>query len=358
MKFTNIYIVALVMTILPTATWACDNALATTRDCQIQDRYRNLKSSFSTMNVNLNDIAEYKAIRFIDRKSWETAKAMQTPPKSIYNPAPMTWNIWSNGMDSLNSENLALDQLRVDAFSKMNRILLTDGVDNVKDDRTDEAKAPGEIRGYTDAQVGFCSHEVGDHKAMAESSLQSMLKLQSQIEKALNISFQTLVTKESGVTPGLATMGVTLRGIAPGCGPDGTGIWVSYTRSELVAGNMDWIRILIKTYSKNAKLKQILRPIEFAALIQKWFVTVHPFADGNGRTSRALQDIILETFDLPYAPGGDLQNDALEEYTKYIANNYAATEAMLTKLESCEAEYKSQNNQISFGCQTVQKLNN
>lgn len=359
MKLTKAYLAILILSVLPTATWACDKALDSTRDCQIQDRYRQLKNSFSNLGVDINDIAEYKVIRFVDRTSWENAKIKQTAPKLIYNPAPMTWTIWSNGMDSLTSAKISLDQITNDVFSKMNRVLLTNGIDNVKDINTDEAKLPGQMRDNGDAQIGFCSYAPGDHKAMAEASLQSMLKVQTQIERTLKTSFKNLVAKEGGQISSLATLGVSLRGIAPSCG-DGTtnGTWVSYVRSELVAANMDWIRILIKTYSKNEKLKTVLKPVEFAALIQKWFVTVHPFADGNGRTSRAVQDIILEAFDLPYAPGGDLQNDALEEYTKYISNNYAATEGLLTKLESCETEYKTANAPISFGCQTVQKLNN
>ena len=53
-----------------------------------------------------------------------------------------------------------------------------------------------------------------------------------------------------------------------------------------------------------------------------------------GRTSRAIQDALLANFDLPFAPAGDLFNDATTEWELYLEQNYKAMESMLTVLES------------------------
>ncbi|MCM1110471.1 MAG: Fic family protein [Clostridium sp.] len=40
-----------------------------------------------------------------------------------------------------------------------------------------------------------------------------------------------------------------------------------------------------------------LSPVVMAAVVHLWFVTIHPFDDGNGRTSRTLADMLLSRMD-------------------------------------------------------------
>lgn len=68
-----------------------------------------------------------------------------------------------------------------------------------------------------------------------------------------------------------------------------------------------------KWYAKN---KKILNPVELAALAHLKFVTVHPFADGNGRISRLIMNFILNRngypmLDIPY-DGRNSYYNALE----------------------------------------------
>ena len=51
-----------------------------------------------------------------------------------------------------------------------------------------------------------------------------------------------------------------------------------------------------KWYNKN-KLK--LHPVELAALVHLKFVTIHPFADGNGRMSRLMMNFVLKKAGYP-----------------------------------------------------------
>ena len=51
-----------------------------------------------------------------------------------------------------------------------------------------------------------------------------------------------------------------------------------------------------KWYNKN---KKELHPVELAALVHLKFVTIHPFADGNGRVSRLIMNFVLIKFDYP-----------------------------------------------------------
>jgi len=57
----------------------------------------------------------------------------------------------------------------------------------------------------------------------------------------------------------------------------------------LVSGFFTW-------YNVN---KRKLNPVELAALVHLKFVTIHPFGDGNGRTTRLMMNHVLNTYDYP-----------------------------------------------------------
>ncbi len=51
-----------------------------------------------------------------------------------------------------------------------------------------------------------------------------------------------------------------------------------------------------KWYDKN---RNTLHPVELAALVHLKLVTIHPFADGNGRISRLIMNLVLHRFSYP-----------------------------------------------------------
>jgi len=63
-----------------------------------------------------------------------------------------------------------------------------------------------------------------------------------------------------------------------------------------------WTKMLLmmpqffKWYKGNKKL---LHPVELAALVQLKFITIHPFGNGNGRTSRFMMNIVLNKYGFP-----------------------------------------------------------
>jgi len=56
------------------------------------------------------------------------------------------------------------------------------------------------------------------------------------------------------------------------------------------------LREFFKWYNKN---KNKLHPVELAALVHLKFVTIHPFADGNGRISRLMMNFVLNKHNYP-----------------------------------------------------------
>jgi Fic family protein len=57
------------------------------------------------------------------------------------------------------------------------------------------------------------------------------------------------------------------------------------------------LRDFFKWYQKN---KNVLHPVELTGLVHLKFVTIHPFADGNGRISRLMMNFVLQKFGYPF----------------------------------------------------------
>lgn len=338
--------------------FACDAMLRPfARDCRIQDRLARLSASYQSRRQNVNDVAEYRVMRFIDRYYWEQAKTNHTAPENIFQPAPTTWEVWNHGIHTLFDRNLKgalFGTVRLDnaTLSRMNTVLLTDGTTSIKDPNTDQKKAPGEFRQAGDTGVGFCNPSNYDSDTLSTRSKQSMERLQQKWEQDVGATLQSIVQRARGPLPEQASMAA-----APfvdrryAC----NGTWVSYVPSEMVGANLSWIRTFLETnLGLFRQSKAVLAPIALAAVVQKWFVSVHPFSDGNGRTSRAVEDLILANFGLPYVPTGDLQDDAMAEAETYIENTYVRMEAMLGVLERCAAQPTEQR---AFQCLSVTELN-
>lgn len=332
---------------------ACDDAIKPfVRDCAIQDRFLALKNSYANRQVNIDEVAEYRVIRFVDRQSWERAKTSRIKPDQIYQPAPATWMVWDSGIREVMRVGGAKGQLingyvlDEASISYVNKVLLMNEAENlnIKDKGTDQALKPGEYRKVTSTGVGFRSGGK-DYSSMINLSEESMNRLQSRWEAAMGAPFGDLL-RDAGVA------NYADANLRSGMKDDQARSFVFYAPSTVVPVSIEWIKNFIRLNLERYKTgNPVLSPMELAAVVQKWFVSIHPFSDGNGRTSRAIQDLILANFELPLVPGGDLQDDATAVYEDYIERTYAKTENLLSALEMCLTV-----NAAAYHCQTVESI--
>ncbi|MES2801543.1 MAG: Fic family protein [Bdellovibrionota bacterium] len=332
---------------------ACDDAIKPfPRDCAIQDRFVALKNSYANRQINIDEIAEYRVIRFVDRQNWERAKTSRIKPEQIYKPAPATWAVWDSGIREVMRVGGAKGQLQSSytldesSISYVNKVLLMNEAEhlNVKDKITDQALTPGEYRKLTSTGVGFRSNGK-DYSSMINLSEESMNRLQARWETAMGAPFGDLL-RDAGVAN---YAGANLRS---GMKDDQSRKFVSYAPSSVVPVSIEWIKNFIRLNLERYKTgNPVLSPMELAAVVQKWFVSIHPFSDGNGRTSRAIQDLILTNFEMPLVPGGDLQDDATAVYEDYLERTYTKTENILSALEMCLTL-----NTATYHCQTVESI--
>lgn len=350
MKIKSIILSSIVL--LQISANACDDLIKPfAKDCAIQDRYLALKQAYSAKQIDIDDIAEYRVIRFVDRNNWEKAKNSRLRPQDIYEPAPETWAVWDSGIrETMKAgggkgqlfKSFILDEANI---AYVNKVLLTNEAQhlNVKGKGTDQSLKPGEFRKASSTGVGFRPGN-SDYTTMIANSEESMNRFQTRWETAMGATFTDLLRNE-GVA---SNMGANLRS-----GMRQASSFVYYAPSYAVPSAMVWVKNFIKLNLDRYNAGQpVLSPMELATVAQKWFVSVHPFSDGNGRTSRAIQDLILAHFEMPYVPGGDLQDDATSVYEDYMQRTYTKTENLLAALELCLTV-----NASAYHCQTVDALN-
>ncbi|MCC2679337.1 MAG: hypothetical protein K0R29_1913, partial [Pseudobdellovibrio sp.] len=97
-----------------------------------------------------------------------------------------------------------------------------------------------------------------------------------------------------------------------------------------------------------------MTPAEVALLAQKFYVGVHPFAEGNGRTGRLMQELILTVMEMPHGSSGDLMDyDVLTTFPDYYRRAMQANVQLMQKMKTCLEIYEQ--NQPAQLIQTDQR---
>ena len=93
---------------------------------------------------------------------------------------------------------------------------------------------------------------------------------------------------------------------------------------------------MMRFYNEN---RETMHPVELASEMHQRLVYIHPFTDGNGRTSRLLMNLILLKHGYPIAI---LKGDAENRLKYYTALETASIEKDLTPFKTLIAEVVTQ----------------
>jgi hypothetical protein len=299
------------------AARACDESMQTfSADCAIQDKYRELRQGFSSLQINIDQIAEYRALRFIARPDWEKAKANGNyDPSLIYQPAPTVWSEWTQG-EAFSHETTLL-AISLDSIAKIHSHSMN-------------AQTVSTLAALKGTQAGV----IREGRQLPPGFTFSCASKEADVAKLQALSSGGYDLKSSSGAPLLKL----IYSLPCFDGEHGNGV-ISYSKSSEVKPTLE----LLLASMKIDVSAQSRPPVDNMAYYQRWFVAIHPFGDGNGRTSRFLEDILSRHYDMPYVPAGDLQNDVLTAPDEYAAQTRAAINQMLVKLEDCLQQHKAKN---------------
>ena len=338
---------------------SCDSVLENyPLECSLQDRHRKVREDLQSFHgVDASQIAEYRALRFIGRRSWEKSKARgSVDPAQVYTPAPRTWNIWARGAefsDSLSPVGPAfiqMDTLREIHRQVIDQELMTRWSVLLK------GASPGEIRdSWWKLPPGFSA----DCKKGQITEQQARVLLKFDLKDSngrpmVHANLQPCRELKNWV-------GSPKQGHAVPAYPDSPYYFgfVTYLSSSRVTEELsrlwtdtsaDWAALLA------GKLRGEISPLTLIADFQRRFIAIHPFGDGNGRTSRLLQDWLLRSLDLPVASSGDLQHDIDQDPETYRQQFTDALVRSTELLESCLVGYN--NSKPSPECGELKSLTN
>ena len=77
-------------------------------------------------------------------------------------------------------------------------------------------------------------------------------------------------------------------------------VYVGIAGSKITLPSPHAVQMLLQDFfSWYAKNKKKINPVLLSALVHLNFVTIHPFADGNGRTSRLMMNFVLQKYGYP-----------------------------------------------------------
>lgn len=282
--------------------------------CTVYDRYEKAVENLRQQGVtNPDRISEILAPRFIDRQTWEKKKIeLNYDPRSMYQPAPQTWAWWELGKEkvdqqaALNKTQGYLSPLSLDWIREIQALSL-EGPGSEKN----EFRTSFEIGTSLRAEEALSRAQIETLLATSESlkseSLQGpfikwiptdCLEAQSQKtkdymasrEKNPHIPFQL------SYWPAISrsTFFQDENGAMKQCGYI---IYLSW--NEVPMAMEQWLSITNQFFAKISAGTENSDFLLGLSKMQRYYIAIHPFSDGNGRTSRFILDLSLQSLGLP-----------------------------------------------------------
>lgn len=314
------------------STLSCPDFLKKYPDeCELSDRYLSLKKNvYDEYNINMDYLTGYRARRLIDKEVWEKEQdRIRCRPERAYLPDPDVWINWEKGAMAVS--NILLDEKLAPANERNLNLISRERIEDINTQSVNidimgwmattlKGASPGRIRQSSHEVPGFTFNCVG--AAVKKHHMENVNDFD-----LLDDNGDPLVTAIYHACPN----GDTVQGV------------LSYTATSNVEPELKKLISFVNENINKFRLgtnKPDYSPLDFIADTQRWFVAIHPFGDGNGRTSRFLQDYLLAKFGLPYAPSGNLQYDVLlnkEEYRELFKEEMKKT---VEELNSCRSEFR------------------
>lgn len=333
--------------------------------CQLADRYAAAKRALALQGVDALQIADVRAPRFIQLNHWEARKNQRVPFRNNYDPRTMydrpgqetgsVWNAWNRAaLDMDRSAAGYYEQVKDGRFQGLDLSLAM------------ILRLHGSAMGNIEAQVVT---EIRRGPAIGQALTRSTAPRVTEIQNISQISYprrdssgralqESMVRwistscyedLPSHVRQEIAGSGRRIRndlypvqespfadsaGVQRQCGYF---VYVPETEVTIQLEQMqsDVNARLIRLASAQELSQKEIDPILVAARAQRWFVSIHPFFGGNGRSSRLIMDQILQSFGLPAPQIADVNADLTTSEDLWAAEIAKGIEKTIQTLENC-----------------------
>ena len=313
--------------------------------CQVADRYTVAIQTLQWRGVHDPlRLADLLAPRFINGPTWEEVKVQKNfNPWMIYSPAPLTWQGWEAGNKmiqdqvTLKLQHQQISPLRLEWLFELHRATmagLLQQAGQLRDHQElglslDRGSAPLlEESQKISAGPAYQSHQsqrslIRWHATNCYEDLSSenrALSDQFSLKHAhfINLSYWPEISADQFF--------VDSAGRKRQCG------YIEYAQTQDVSPELsEWLKDLNESMEHPGEND----PLVVAAHAQKLFISIHPFLKGNGRISRFVMDLYLESIGLPTAILPDMDDDIYSTETEWAQKIAKGILRTLQTLETC-----------------------
>jgi hypothetical protein len=324
-------------------------------ECQLATSFHQLRTELKNQfAVSIENITQYQAMRFVRRQDYDKSKLNQIPVELTYQilntqyslpnsqKSPVIWDNWIMGMKQLAGSREQILAGKDFTFNDLKRVHI--GFFKLSKENGDSAWIPNEgivkpANDHDNYWWDFSSPaELASAKALVDNINQQyreMGLLPHFSNPELN---RVLLIKKSlkRQPPGKENVVEYVDAIYSGD---------TRANVKLVENILGFVNRMLQQAVRNKPMVwngKLMTPGEVAYLVQKFYVGVHPFSEGNGRTSRYLQELILTSFDMPHGSSGDLMDaDILNTFDDYYNLAIQSDKNLVVSVSRCVGAYKA-----------------
>ncbi len=350
----------LIATLAASSASACPSAIRALRTthlggatiCQVADRYTKVRTKLAAEGASPDRIADAVAPRFIKIDFWEKVRAEKDyDPWTVYDPAPMTWGKWERGREAVdgsarkNFENGRTPKLSLKWVLGLHGIDMQGLLEDAGHFRTDDVIGAAVERAKSVPTSQIETLRKNRYRTAAGDPLVSWT--QTGCYEDADAAFKEAHPKPTLDEQISAAVEAPPKSFRDAAGVERQcGYFVYGPRLEIESQLAQWVKN-VNERSEAAYESHSADPLLTAARAQKWFISIHPFSDGNGRTSRFAMDYILESAGLPPPILTDMDTDLLSTESEWATEIGRGMMRTLKILEACA------NTPSTPGCATV-----
>lgn len=315
--------------------------------CQIYDLYHQSIKKLEDHGVaDYERLADFIGPRFINLPDWEVARIRtQYDPTIVYFPASETWNSWEIGQKYMsetiaqNILNQTIAPVTLEWILKMHFVMLKNSKSLAGFIRQGEEIGTSVDRNFAITQIQSEELNRNDGKIYSWHPTicldQQSKNFQNYVYKKMEQKLTWFDDRDWPAIP--KTQFFTSNdGKLKQCG------YLVYLYAYKLQSELnEWLHAL---NSMNFKDHDFLLNI---AKIQRWFIGIHPFQDGNGRISRNIVDYYFLSLGLPPPIFADMDNDIYSSETQWANEIGLGLLRSLNIVNNC-----AQNPQLA-GCKSI-----